>query len=189
MIRRIMSPPQRRRQRPTPRLLPSRPMTLIRRTMSRAPEAKTKEKAKTPAEPADDNDDDQSDDEPAPKAKAKAKAPLLPGRQLWATLRTSAASRNFPKQYLHHHKRRAAGQSTLQPDGAGPHVQHHWHVVHPGPWYDQWLPRGGHHHQSKARPTAEPFSEAGYAPGRAATSLRTTSRKASSPPAGRTVPS
>ena len=95
-------------------------MTLVRLTMSRAPEAKAKEQAKTPAEPADDNDDDQSDDEPAPKAKAKAKAPLLPGRQLWATLRTSAASRNFPKQYLHYHKRRAAGQSTLQPDGAGP---------------------------------------------------------------------
>ena len=53
-------------------------MTLVRRTMSRAPEAKAKEKAKTPAEPADDNDDDQSDDEPAPEAKAKAKAPAKP---------------------------------------------------------------------------------------------------------------
>ena len=139
-------------------------MTLIRRTMSRAPKAKAKDKAKTPAEPADDNDDDPSDDEPAPKAKAKAKALLLPGRQLWATLRTSAASRNFPKQYLHYHKRRAAGQSPLSQTEQDPHVQHH----------DMWciLGRGttngclavGTIINLKLGMQPKPVSEAGFAP-------------------------
>ena len=124
MTRRIMARPK-GKGKPTPRLLPSRPMTVVRRTMSRAPEAKAKEKAKTPAEPADDNDDDPSDDEPAPKAKAKAKALLLPGRQLWATLRTSAASRNSRSSICTTTNDKPQGNQPFSQTEQDPHVQHH----------------------------------------------------------------